>query len=221
MRNPRESERPHFIPLLFHFSFSYLQRPWRRSLHHFPFLGPSSLKSYTTSSSTNPRSVAYDSPALVFPFLLEEIDFIILERQYYSVDFIHWDRNPLSSWLASHPFLSMGAGLSGLAEDSNGCRHCLSTTLSDVPEGCISAILANLDPPEICNLARVNRAFFSASLADFVWESKLPANYEFLVKKVLGEDPETLPKKEIYARLCLPTCFDGGTKVHITLWYFV
>lgn len=83
--------------------------------------------------------------------------------------------------------------------------------LGDLPESCISSIFMYLDPPEICKLAQMNRAFRAASLADFVWESKLPSNYKFLVDKVL--DHESSPKKEIYARLCQPNRFDGGTKV--------
>ena len=59
-----------------------------------------------------------------------------------------------------------------------------------------------------------------ASSADFVWESKLPSNYRFLVKKVLGEDPTKLSKKEIYARLCRANSFDGGHKVSRPLFLF-
>ncbi|PKI32911.1 hypothetical protein CRG98_046685 [Punica granatum] len=73
-------------------------------------------------------------------------------------------------------------------------------------------ILAELDPPEICKLAGLNRAFRIASLADNLWKSKLPSNYEFLMERVLGEPVGYLTKKEIYARLCRPNAFDGGTK---------
>ncbi|XP_010061349.2 F-box protein PP2-A13 [Eucalyptus grandis] len=109
----------------------------------------------------------------------------------------------------------MGAGISGIASDRD--TECVSprwsTKLGDVPESCISLILASLDPPEICKLARVNRAFHAASLADFVWESKLPSNYRFLVRRVLGEDPDLLSKKEVYSRLCQASCFDDGNEV--------
>lgn len=105
----------------------------------------------------------------------------------------------------------MGAGFSGFAVENNGPSK---PSLGDVPENCISTILTYLDPPEICKLARLNRAFRGASEADFVWASKLPSNYKFLVHKVLHEDPENLAKKDIYARLCRPSRFDDGTKVN-------
>ncbi|OAY48253.1 hypothetical protein MANES_06G144300v8 [Manihot esculenta] len=103
----------------------------------------------------------------------------------------------------------MGAGFSGFELPSNGGG---SPSLDDVPESCVSSILMYLDPPEICKLARLNRTFRGASLADLVWETKLPSNYKFVVKKVIQDSPENLSKKEIYARLCHPNCFDGGTK---------
>ncbi|OMO86006.1 Phloem protein 2-like protein [Corchorus capsularis] len=102
----------------------------------------------------------------------------------------------------------MGAGVSSLADDQQRGFP----GLGDVPESCISSIYMYLDPPEICKLAGLNRAFHGASLADFVWETKLPSNYRFLIMKVLGQNPESLNKKEIYARLCCPNRFDGGTK---------
>ncbi|XP_008234283.1 PREDICTED: F-box protein PP2-A13 [Prunus mume] len=109
----------------------------------------------------------------------------------------------------------MGTGFSFfLRETSTGLLGSSSPPakpgLGDLPESCISSIFMYLDPPEICKLAQMNRPFRAASLADFVWESKLPSNYKFLVDKVL--DHENLPKKEIYARLCQPNRFDGSTK---------
>ncbi|KAB1217180.1 F-box protein PP2-A12 [Morella rubra] len=85
-------------------------------------------------------------------------------------------------------------------------------SLGDLPEGCVALVLGYLDPPEICKLARLNRAFRGASWADFVWESKLPYNYQILVTKVFGELPGDLGKREIYARLCRTNTFDGDTK---------
>ncbi|CAI0546971.1 unnamed protein product [Linum tenue] len=108
----------------------------------------------------------------------------------------------------------MGAGFSGLLDRNDG-----RTTLGDLPESCVASILMYLDPPEICRLARLNRAFRGASSADFVWEPKLPSNYNFLVDKVLGE--KTTPeksslscRKEIYSRLCASNCFaDDANKM--------
>ncbi|KAH7855493.1 hypothetical protein Vadar_025535 [Vaccinium darrowii] len=106
----------------------------------------------------------------------------------------------------------MGAAFSGSSEDGNGAETD-APGLGEIPECCVALVLINLDPPEICKLARVNRAFRQASLADFVWESKLPANYPSLVNKFFTENfPESLSKRDIYARLCRPTSFDGGTK---------
>lgn len=88
--------------------------------------------------------------------------------------------------------------------------------LGDLPENCLAMILAWLDPPDICNLARTNRAFYRASSADFIWEPKLPENYRNLAEKLvfyegccgsLGKN-----KKEIYAGLCCPIRFSAGTK---------
>ncbi|XVF12444.1 hypothetical protein REPUB_Repub08aG0118900 [Reevesia pubescens] len=106
----------------------------------------------------------------------------------------------------------MGAGVSSLAADAQRGGFPLKPSLDDVPESCISSIFLYLDPLEICKLASLNRAFHGASLADFVWETKLPSNYRYLVKKVLGQSPESLSKKETYARLCTPNRFDGATK---------
>ncbi|CAN6481199.1 unnamed protein product [Victoria cruziana] len=67
-------------------------------------------------------------------------------------------------------------------------------------------------PPEICRLASLNRSFRGAASADFLWESKLPANYRYLLKKLLLDDLGRRTKKEIYALLSRPNTFDGGTK---------
>jgi hypothetical protein len=110
----------------------------------------------------------------------------------------------------------MGASISSTAsireKESNSSSS--RTGLGDIPESCISSILMNLDPPDICKLARVNHAFHRASSADFVWESKLPSCYNFLANKVLGqENLSTMTKKNIYTKLCQRNLFDDGTKV--------
>ncbi|XP_076935640.1 F-box protein PP2-A11-like [Bidens hawaiensis] len=86
--------------------------------------------------------------------------------------------------------------------------------LGAIPENCLALVLAHLDPPDICNLARTNRSFHRASSADFIWEPKLPDNYWMLVEKLIaykGSD-ECLGKKDIYAGLCRPVRFSGGRK---------
>lgn len=71
-----------------------------------------------------------------------------------------------------------------------------------------------MDPPQICKLASLNRAFHGASLADFVWESKLPSNYHVIIQKIFDGSsfPSHLGKRGIYSRLCSLNTFDEGTK---------
>ncbi|CAI9093944.1 OLC1v1029560C1 [Oldenlandia corymbosa var. corymbosa] len=95
--------------------------------------------------------------------------------------------------------------------------------LGDLPESCVASVLLYLDPPEICRLAMLNRAFRGASSADFIWESKLPLNYDSVIQRVYDDGgvqengncgfPEDLCKKDIYSRLCRTKSFDGGAKV--------
>lgn len=106
----------------------------------------------------------------------------------------------------------MGANVSsGISETD--C--CVKPRLGDIPESCVALVLIYMDPPDICKLASLNRAFHAASSADFIWESKLPSNYRFFIERVLGERTvfDNLRKRDIYARLCRPTTFDGGAKV--------
>ncbi|CAD6243025.1 unnamed protein product [Miscanthus lutarioriparius] len=100
------------------------------------------------------------------------------------------------------------------------------TSLGDMPESCVAAVLLYLDPPEICQVARLNRAFRGAASADCVWAAKLPANYRYLAALAAAADDEgrgdgdangkrfslAATKKEIYARLCQSTLFDAGGK---------
>ncbi|MBN8157113.1 hypothetical protein J0J30_24260, partial [Vibrio vulnificus] len=66
-------------------------------------------------------------------------------------------------------------------------------------------------------MAILNRAFYGASWADFVWESKLPSNYQSLVHKILGDAVDNsntmMGKRETFTRLCQVNTFDDGTKV--------
>ncbi|KAF7828314.1 F-box protein PP2-A12-like [Senna tora] len=85
-------------------------------------------------------------------------------------------------------------------------------TLGDLPESCVALILEHMDPPQICKLAKLNRAFHGASWADFVWESKLPSNYDVIVRKIFHDFPTDLGKRGIYASLCRLNTLDDGTK---------
>ncbi|EXB44730.1 F-box protein PP2-A13 [Morus notabilis] len=105
----------------------------------------------------------------------------------------------------------MGANVSSSMADDDGPQR---PRLGDIPENCVALILTFMDPPDVCKFARLNRAFRAASSADFIWESKLPSNYRFIIEKVLENSDmvEKLGKREIYARLCSPNSFDGGSK---------
>ncbi|XP_062074208.1 F-box protein PP2-A12-like [Humulus lupulus] len=108
----------------------------------------------------------------------------------------------------------MGLGFSLLLNsDPDGSMGSQSKPgLGDLPESCVASIMGYLEPTEICQLAKLNRVFRGASMADFVWESKLPSNYRILVQKLLGDSLGNLGKREIYARLCRPNTYDDDTK---------
>ncbi|KAK7274588.1 hypothetical protein RIF29_15684 [Crotalaria pallida] len=108
----------------------------------------------------------------------------------------------------------MGATFSSCVNDGDGGDASTRPRLGDIPESCVALVLMYMDPPDICKLARLNRAFRGASLADFIWESKLPLNYKFIVEKALEDTTcvEELGKRDVYARLCRPNLFDNGTK---------
>ncbi|KAK2983990.1 hypothetical protein RJ640_027315, partial [Escallonia rubra] len=107
----------------------------------------------------------------------------------------------------------MGANASLPSGSDDGPNSPSEPRLGDLPESCIALVLSHLDPPEICKLARLNRAFRAASAADFIWQPKLPSNYKHIIEKLLhGEGVVALGKKDVYARLCTPISFDGGTK---------
>ncbi|KAJ0962081.1 hypothetical protein J5N97_029909 [Dioscorea zingiberensis] len=108
----------------------------------------------------------------------------------------------------------MGAGASSIA-GPEGDGRTRQRGLGDMPESCVAAVMLRLDPPEICGLARLGRSFRAAADADFVWEAKLPENYLYLMEVASEEGKRSwsgMNKKEIYARLCRPIPFDGGTK---------
>ncbi|KAM1094219.1 hypothetical protein FF1_009259 [Malus domestica] len=105
----------------------------------------------------------------------------------------------------------MGASLSNLTEGANGSGH--GPGLGDIPESCVACVFMYLTPPEICNLARLNRAFRGAASSDSVWESKLPPNYHDLLDLVPPQRYQNLSKKDIFAMLSRPVPFDDGNKV--------
>ncbi|XP_022897167.1 F-box protein PP2-A13-like [Olea europaea var. sylvestris] len=103
----------------------------------------------------------------------------------------------------------MGANASAMPGEPNGLMR---PKLEDIPESCMALVLSYLDPPEIAKLARINRAFRAAASADFIWVPKFPSNYNFILSKLPDQGLITMDKKDIYARLCRPNSFDGGTK---------
>ncbi|CAG7861227.1 unnamed protein product [Brassica rapa] len=110
----------------------------------------------------------------------------------------------------------MGSGFSLFTNGSSSSpsreRDLLKPGLGDLPESCVALILEKLDPVEICRFSKLNRAFRSASWADFVWESKLPHDYRSILEKILGGFPEKLRKRDIYNFLSRVNSFDDGTK---------
>ncbi|KAH0884429.1 hypothetical protein HID58_060525 [Brassica napus] len=108
----------------------------------------------------------------------------------------------------------MGANISGVTPEFDRSSE---PRLSDLPDNCVALIMMRLDPPEICRLARLSRVFRRASSADFIWEPKLPPSYRAIARKVFDEITlRKLLKKDLYAKLCRPNLFDGGTKV---VWF--
>ncbi|CAN1860364.1 F-box protein PP2-A15 [Linum perenne] len=106
----------------------------------------------------------------------------------------------------------MGASLSNLTEGANGGGF-RGPGLGDIPENCVACVFTYLTPPEICNLARLNRAFRGAASSDSVWEMKLPRNYRDLLDLLPPDRHRELSKKkDIYALLSRPVPFDDGNK---------
>lgn len=113
------------------------------------------------------------------------------------------------SWKARVNRVGMGASLSSLG--TNGST--IGPGLGDIPENCVARVFLHLTPPEICNLARLNRAFRGAASADSVWQTKLPPNYQHLLDLFPPERYQNLSKKDIFALLSRPLPFDDGNKV--------
>lgn len=108
----------------------------------------------------------------------------------------------------------MGSSFSFLIPQFSSTVTQQNPSLGDLPESCVASVLVYMDPPQICKLSLLNRAFRGASSADFVWESKLPMNYSSIIQRVFAgrNFPANLCKRDIYAMLCRPNSFDGGTK---------
>ncbi|KAJ4826935.1 hypothetical protein Tsubulata_013403 [Turnera subulata] len=102
----------------------------------------------------------------------------------------------------------MGSSLSNLTEGAASGRP----GLGDIPESCVACVFMYLTPPEICNLARLNRAFRGAASSDSVWENKLPPNYQDLLDLLPPERYHNSSKKDIFALLSRPVPFDDGNK---------
>ncbi|GKA86014.1 F-box protein PP2-A15-like protein [Tanacetum coccineum] len=108
----------------------------------------------------------------------------------------------------------MGSSLSNLTEcgPTNG-----GPGLGDIPGSCVACVFLYLTPPEICNLARLNRAFRDAASSDAVWDSKLPNNYKDLLLLLPLDKYKDLCKKDVFALLSRPLPFDDGTKPEVYL----
>ena len=109
----------------------------------------------------------------------------------------------------------MGAGISAasMADEDAGEKP----KLGDIPENCVALIMMSLDPPDVCKCAKLSRTFRTAASADFIWESKLPSNYLYVMDRVFENSTmvvEKLTKRDIYATLCSCNSFDNGTKAN-------
>ncbi|XP_020592935.1 F-box protein PP2-A15 [Phalaenopsis equestris] len=109
----------------------------------------------------------------------------------------------------------MGSSLSNLTESSNAGDG--GPGLGDIPESCVASVFMHLTPPEICNLARLNRAFRGAASSDSVWESKLPGNYASILEFLPPESYQNISKKkDIFAILARTVFFDDGKAVWLS-----
>ncbi|XP_077241203.1 F-box protein PP2-A15-like [Tasmannia lanceolata] len=106
----------------------------------------------------------------------------------------------------------MGVSLSNLTDNGGNNICSIGPGLGDIPENCVACVFLHLTPPEICNLARLNRSFRGASSSDSVWVSKLPPNYQDLLDKFPPHRYQNLSKKDIFALLSRPVPFEDGTK---------
>ncbi|XP_047314472.1 F-box protein PP2-A13-like [Impatiens glandulifera] len=105
------------------------------------------------------------------------------------------------------------ACLQSYPESSSSSSIKSKPRLEDIPENCIALVLTHLTPPEICKLAQLNRAFRAAASSDFIWDSKLPSNYRYILEKLSNnKDLSCLGKKGLYGNLCHHNPFDGGTR---------
>lgn len=114
----------------------------------------------------------------------------------------------------------MGATLSNLTEGSGANGTGNGPGLGDIPESCVACVFMYLTPPEICNLARLNRAFRGAASSNAVWESKLPSNYQDLLDLLPPDRHLNLSKKGIFALLSRPILFEDGNRVRACLFLF-
>ncbi|KAK9284637.1 hypothetical protein L1049_023813 [Liquidambar formosana] len=107
----------------------------------------------------------------------------------------HKLKSGLKSIQLSKKSFSSPAAAGGESADLRPLSGFIDSHLGGPVSATYRKVLNQLDPLEICKLARLNRAFRGASSADFVWESKLLFDYRFLIDKLFG----------------------GGTKVDISI----
>ncbi|KAD5960448.1 hypothetical protein E3N88_11920 [Mikania micrantha] len=75
-----------------------------------------------------------------------------------------------------------------------------SSSISELPEGCISEILSLTSPRDACRAASISNAFKSAADSDAVWERFLPPDYRDVIATAVS--PVVFEsKKQLYHRL--------------------
>ncbi|KAM0941900.1 putative phloem protein [Dioscorea sansibarensis] len=80
---------------------------------------------------------------------------------------------------------------------------------SRLPEECISHVLSQTSPEDVCRAAMVCPVFRSAADSDFIWEKFLPSDVDDILSRSVDRI-EYSSKKELYFNLCDPILIDDG-----------
>ena len=90
-----------------------------------------------------------------------------------------------------------------------------TTRLDDLPESCVTHVLALTSPRDACRCAAVSPSFRDAAESDAVWERFLPPDYRAVLLRAgsgrLAPPPSS--KKEAYLRLSDSAVVVGDTAV--------
>eukprot|EP00252_Welwitschia_mirabilis_P002294 TRINITY_DN12207_c0_g2_i1.p1 TRINITY_DN12207_c0_g2~~TRINITY_DN12207_c0_g2_i1.p1 ORF type:complete len:309 (-),score=33.31 TRINITY_DN12207_c0_g2_i1:21-863(-) len=97
-------------------------------------------------------------------------------------------------------------------EDPEGIK--IPTSITDLPEECISMILSFTSIKDVCRSAAVSNLFFSVATSDIVWNKFLPPEGQCERILSLASVPVTYASKmKLFFRLCDPLPVDDGSKL--------